>query len=135
VLPLALASTRVVVVRGGLLLALLGATSNEVVGVVAVKASILGPTTRRWFWRLLWNRVNRLAISPSSSSSRLSTCSSVMVNKEDKENIAGEGLDEEPPPETRAMVGAPGFLILDRIWWSISVDLSLLNSSSMMRVS
>jgi hypothetical protein len=34
---------------------------------------------------------------------RLSTCSFVMVNKEDKENIAGEGLEEEPPLETRAM--------------------------------
>jgi hypothetical protein len=28
-----------------------------------------------------------------------------MVNKEDKENITGEELEEEPPPEIRAMVG------------------------------
>jgi hypothetical protein len=59
--------------------------------------------------------VNRLAISASSSSPRLSTCSSVMVNKEDKSNIADEGLEEAPPLETRAMVGAPGFSILAQV--------------------
>jgi hypothetical protein len=33
------------------------------------------------------------------------------------------------------MVGAPGFSILARVWWSISVDLSLLKSSSTMMAS
>jgi hypothetical protein len=58
-----------------------------------------------------------------------------MVNKEDKANIAGEGLEEEPPLETRAMMSAPGFSILARVWWPIFMDLSLLKSSSMVRVS
>jgi hypothetical protein len=40
---------------------------------------------------------------------RLYTCSSVMVNKEDRGNIVGEGLEEEPPLETRVMVGVSGF--------------------------
>jgi hypothetical protein len=66
--------------------------------------------------------MNQLATSASSSSPRLSTYSSVMVNKEDKANIAGEGLEEKPPPETRAMVGAPEFSILARSggqsWWT-----------------
>ena len=35
-----------------------------------------------------------------------------MVNKEDKANIIGEELGEEPHLETRAMVGAPWFSIL-----------------------
>jgi hypothetical protein len=34
-----------------------------------------------------------------------------MVNKEDKTNIAYEWLEEAPPLETRAMVGALGFSI------------------------
>jgi hypothetical protein len=38
-----------------------------------------------------------------------------MVNKEDKANIAGEVLEEEPPQENRAMVGAPGFSILAQV--------------------
>jgi hypothetical protein len=59
----------------------------------------------------------------------------MMVNKEDKANIAGEGLEEDPPPETRAMVRTPGFSILARVWWPILVDLSLLNSSFTLRVS
>jgi hypothetical protein len=83
----------------------------------------------------LWYLVNRLATSASSSSPRLSTCSSVIDNKEDSANIAGEELEAEPPPETRAMVGALGFSILAQVWWSIFVDLSLLKSSSMVRVS
>jgi hypothetical protein len=33
----------------------------------------------------------------------------MMVNKEDISNIIGEMLEEEPPLETRAMMGAPGF--------------------------
>jgi hypothetical protein len=45
VLVLALMSTRVMVTRASLLLALLGAASNEVVGVTVVEASVLGPTT------------------------------------------------------------------------------------------
>ena len=45
VLPLVLAPTRVVVTWASLCLALLGATGHEVVGVTAVEASILGPTT------------------------------------------------------------------------------------------
>jgi hypothetical protein len=61
--------------------------------------------------------------------------SSMMVNKEDRANIAGEGLEEDPPLETRAMVRTPGFSILARVWWSILVDLSLLNSSFTLRVS
>jgi hypothetical protein len=69
--------------------------------------------------------VNQLATSANSSSPKLSTYSSVMINKEDKENIAGEGLEKEPPLETRAMVGALGFSILAQVWWSISVDLTL----------
>jgi hypothetical protein len=43
---------------------------------------------------------------------RLSTYSSMIDNKEDKANIVGEGLDEESPPETRAMLGATWFSIL-----------------------
>jgi hypothetical protein len=35
-----------------------------------------------------------------------------MVNKEDKPNIEAEVLEEEPPLDIRAMVGAPGFSIL-----------------------
>jgi hypothetical protein len=50
--------------------------------------------------------VNQLVTSASSSSSSLSTCSSVTDNKEDRANKVGEGLEVEPPPETRAMVGA-----------------------------
>jgi hypothetical protein len=73
--------------------------------------------------------------SVSSSSPRLSTCSSMIDNKEDRANKAGEGLEAEPPLKTKAIVGAPGFLILAWVYWSISVDLSLLNSSSMVRVS
>jgi hypothetical protein len=69
--------------------------------------------------------VNQLATSANASSPKLSTYSSVMINKEDKENIAGEGLEKEPPLETRAMVGALGFSILAQVWWSISVDLTL----------
>jgi hypothetical protein len=57
-----------------------------------------------------------------------------MVNKEDKVNIAGEGLEEELPPEIRTMVGWPGFSILAQVWWSISMDLGLLKSSSTMSV-
>jgi hypothetical protein len=38
-----------------------------------------------------------------------------MVNKEDKANIVGEGLEEEPHLDTRAMVGAARLLILDRV--------------------
>jgi hypothetical protein len=53
--------------------------------------------------------VNRLATSASSLSPRLSTCSSMIDSKENKANIAGEGLEEEPLPDTKAMVGAPGF--------------------------
>jgi hypothetical protein len=45
VLSLALAPTRVVVARFSLLLALVGATSNEVIRVAAVVVFILGPTT------------------------------------------------------------------------------------------
>jgi hypothetical protein len=58
-----------------------------------------------WFRRSLRNRVNRLATSASSSTLRLSTCYSMIVNKEDKANKVGEGLEEEPPLETRTMVG------------------------------
>jgi hypothetical protein len=36
----------------------------------------------------------------------------MMENKEDKENITGEGLEKEPPPDTKAIVGAPVFSIL-----------------------
>jgi hypothetical protein len=56
--------------------------------------------------------MNGLAASARSSSPRVSTCSSVMVNKEDKANMAGEGLEEEPPLGTRAMLGALGFSTL-----------------------
>jgi hypothetical protein len=81
------------------------------VRVAAVEASILHPTMPPVLADL-WNRVNRLATRARSSSPRLSTCSSLIDNKEDKENIAGQGLEEEPPPDTRALVGAPGFSIL-----------------------
>jgi hypothetical protein len=79
--------------------------------------------------------MNRLAISANSSFLRLSTCSFVIDNKEDRANKVGEGLEAEPPQGTRVMVGAAGFSILALVWWSISVDLSLLNNSSIMRVS
>jgi hypothetical protein len=36
-------------------------------------------------------------------------------NKEDKPNKVGEGLEAEPPPETRTMVGAAGFSILAQV--------------------
>jgi hypothetical protein len=134
VLSLALASTRVVATQASFLLALLGVTGDKSGRVAIVEASILRPTTV-WFWWLLWNHVNQLATSASSSSLRLSTYSFVINNKEDRANIADEGLEEEPPRETRAMVGALGFSILAQVWWSISMDLSLLNSSSIMRIS
>jgi hypothetical protein len=130
VLSLAHASTKVVV-RASIRLALLGVTGDKVVGVAAVEASILR-SPHRQFWRLLWNRVNGLATSANSSSPRLSICSSVINNKE---NIAAGELEKEPPPETRAIVGALGFSILARVWWSIFEDLSSLNSSSTVRVS
>jgi hypothetical protein len=56
--------------------------------------------------------MNRLATSASSSSLRLSTYSSVTDNKKDKVNRASKGLEEEPPLDTRAMVGALRFSIL-----------------------
>jgi hypothetical protein len=59
--------------------------------------------------------MNQLVTSANSSSLWLSTCSSVLVNKEDKANIADEGLEEASPLETRAMVGASGFSILARV--------------------
>jgi hypothetical protein len=34
----------------------------------------------------------------------------MMVNKENKSNIAGKELEQEPPPDTRALLGAPGVL-------------------------
>jgi hypothetical protein len=37
-------------------------------------------------------------------------------NKEDRANKAGKWLEEEPPPETRAMVGASGFSIFTQVW-------------------
>jgi hypothetical protein len=58
--------------------------------------------------------MNQLTTNASSSSPRHSTCSSVIDNIEDRVNKVGEGLEAEPPPETRAMVGAPGFSILIR---------------------
>jgi hypothetical protein len=58
--------------------------------------------------------VNRLDTSASSPSPRLSTFSSIKVNKEERANIACEGLEVEPPPETRDIVGALGFSILIR---------------------
>jgi hypothetical protein len=79
--------------------------------------------------------MNRLAIGANSSYTRLSIYSFVIDNKEDKANIASEGLEEEPPPETRARMGALGFSILARVLRSISVDLNLLNYSSVVRVS
>jgi hypothetical protein len=56
--------------------------------------------------------VNRLATSANSSSLSVSTYYSVIDNKEDRANIAGEELEAEPPPETRAMMGVLGFSIL-----------------------
>jgi hypothetical protein len=58
-----------------------------------------------------------------------------MVNKEYKANIVVNGLEEETPLETRAMVGELGFSILAWVWLLISVDLSLLNMSSTVGVS
>jgi hypothetical protein len=43
----------------------------------------------------------------------LSTYSSMIDSKEDRENKAGDGLEPEPPLETRVMVGAPRFSNLD----------------------
>jgi hypothetical protein len=111
VLPLALASTKVVVAQASLLLALLGATSNKVVGVTTVEASILRSATPQVL-AVVVEPCEPTTTSASSSSLRLSTCSFVIDSKEDKANIAGEGLEAEPPLETRAMVGAPGFSIL-----------------------
>jgi hypothetical protein len=43
-----------------------------------------------------------------------------MIDKEeDRSNKAVEGLEAEQPKETRDMVGALGFSILARVWWSI----------------
>jgi hypothetical protein len=89
-------------------LALLRETGDEVVGLLRLKHLSFNRPRRR-FWRLLWNRVNRLATSASSSSLRLSTCSSVIDSKEDRANIESEGLEEEPPLDTKSMVGALGF--------------------------
>jgi hypothetical protein len=61
----------------------------------------------------------------------------VIDTKEDKANDIFEGLAKElgSLPETKDIVGAEGFLSLAWVWKSISVDLSLLKSSSMVRVS
>jgi hypothetical protein len=107
----------------GLLFALLGAAGNEVVGIITVIASVLGPATPL---------AHTIVVEPREPAGhkcqllipRLSTYSSVIDNKEDRANIAGEELEAELPLETSAMVGAPGFSILARVWWSISVDLS-----------
>jgi hypothetical protein len=72
VLPLALVLTRVMVSRVSLLLDLFGSTGDEVMRVAVVVASILGPAMPS-AQALLWNRVNRLDTSGSSSSTRLST--------------------------------------------------------------
>jgi hypothetical protein len=96
-LVLALAPTRLVGTWASLRLTLLGAKSDEVVRVATVVASILGLTT---------SPVLPVVVKPRELAGhkchllipRLSTCSSVMVNKEDKANIAGEGLEGEPPP-------------------------------------
>jgi hypothetical protein len=130
---LALALTRVMVARARLRFALLGAAGNEVVGIATVVASVLGHTMPP---------AHTVVVEPREPAGhkcqllipRFSTCSSVIDNKEDRENIAGEELEAEPPLETRAMVGALGFSILARVWWSISMDLSLLKSSSTVRV-
>jgi hypothetical protein len=119
-----------VILAGGVLV-LLGAVCNEVVGVSTAKAALLLTTTR-----LLWNHENWLMISASSPSLSASICFSVTETKEDKTKEACEGLAKEPPvPETKAIVGAEGFSIFARVWWSISADLSLLKSSSMVNVS
>jgi hypothetical protein len=67
VLVFAVAPTRVVVAWASLLPDVLGAAGNEEVRVTTVVASILDPPCHR-FRLLLWNRVNRLAMSGSSSS-------------------------------------------------------------------
>ena len=56
--------------------------------------------------------------SASSSSPRTSNYSSVIETKEDKANDIYEGLAEElePLPETKAIVGVEGFLILAWVW-------------------
>jgi hypothetical protein len=67
----------------------------------------------------------------SLSSSSTSTFSLVIDIKEDKENKVGEGLAEDPPElDTRAIDEFVGFSILALDCWYISVDLSLLKSSS-----
>ena len=52
--------------------------------------------------------------SANSSSPRASNCSSMIDTKEDKANDICEELAEElePLPETKAIVGVEGFLIL-----------------------
>jgi hypothetical protein len=54
----------------------------------------------------------------SSSSPRVSNCSSVTDTKEDKTNDICEGLAEELELllETKAIVSAEGFLILAWVW-------------------
>jgi hypothetical protein len=113
VLSLAIALTRVVVTRASLLPALLGAASDEVVGVTTVEASILAPTMLSVL-ALLWNHMNQLATSARYSYLRLSIYSFMIDNKDDRINKAGEGLEAEPPLETRATVDALGFSILSR---------------------
>jgi hypothetical protein len=43
-----------------------------------------------------------------------------MVNKDEIANIVGEGLEAEPPLETMAMVGAPGFSIFPGLVLNLS---------------
>jgi hypothetical protein len=77
---LALAPTGVEVALAILRLALLGEVGDEVVGVTIVVASILRsamPPVQTIVVKLLEPVGNK----PSSSSPRISTCSSVMVNK------------------------------------------------------
>jgi hypothetical protein len=54
----------------------------------------------------------------SSSSLRASNCSSVTDTKEDMANEISKGLAEELEslPETKAIVGVEGFLILAWVW-------------------
>jgi hypothetical protein len=83
--PFALALTRVVVARASLLIALFGATSEEVV-VASILRPVMPPVlvVVVELHELTGNK-HQLLIP------RLSICSFVIANKKDKENIGCEG--------------------------------------------
>jgi hypothetical protein len=98
----------------GVVLVLLMAVGDEVVGVSTAVASFL--------WTSTTPAIQAVVVKPREPADdqcqlvvpRASNCSSVTDTKEDKANDICKGLAKElePLPETKAIVGAEGFLSL-----------------------